>query len=263
MNFAEDLYAGTGDFYLRFRVPYPQDMIDQLRDRAGLDGSGHLLDLACGPGTVAIRLAPYVAQVTAADLEPNMIDTGRRSAEALGLGNIRWQIGRAEELAFPAEHFEMVTIGNAFHRLDRPRIAALARDWLTPGGTLALLWTPMLLSGPEGWKRVVRELVTEWADPPASRGAAAPPQTHTDADVLHQAGFAAQEECDDFVLPFVWSADSILGHLHSTSFASQAAFGDRLDGFEQAFRRELRNLQPDDQFSDTIRFAYTLARRGT
>jgi hypothetical protein len=57
-NYSDDLYTGTAEYYARYRVPYPQVLIDDLRVRAGVTGNGRLLDLACGPGRVAL----YVGQ---------------------------------------------------------------------------------------------------------------------------------------------------------------------------------------------------------
>jgi SAM-dependent methyltransferase len=45
-----------------------------------------------------------------------------------------------EELDAPPGAFDLVTIGNAFHRLPRDVVAAKIRRWLGPGGHLALLW---------------------------------------------------------------------------------------------------------------------------
>jgi hypothetical protein len=55
-EFRPDLYQGTAGYYDRFRVPYPPDLIDDLADRAGADGAGRLLDLACGTGQLSFAL---------------------------------------------------------------------------------------------------------------------------------------------------------------------------------------------------------------
>src|SRR5262245_50286595 len=50
-EFRPDLYRGTAHDYDRYRLPYPAELIDDLCTRVAADGSGRLLDLACGPGT--------------------------------------------------------------------------------------------------------------------------------------------------------------------------------------------------------------------
>jgi SAM-dependent methyltransferase len=259
MDFAPDLYAGTAEFYARYRVPYPQSMIDELRTRAGLTGEGTLLDLACGPGKVALPLAPYVAEVVAVDQEPDMIEVGRQLAESQGIRNVRWQVGRAEDLAFPAGSLTIVTVGNAFHRLDQPLVAERVKEWLTPEGCLALLYTGGFGWGTEAWKQIVVGVVEKWADPPSSRGAAAPPQTLSHEDVLRAAGFREVDK-REFLVPHVWTIDEIIGHTYSTSFASRAAFGDRLEAFETDLRRALLAYGESGEYAEELSFAYTFAR---
>src|SRR5262245_27841060 len=100
-NFPVDAFAGTAGYYARFRVPYPRALIDDLRARAGITGGGRLLDLACGPGRVALALAPHFREVWAIDLEPEMVEAGRAEAGARGVANTRWVVGRAEDVEAP------------------------------------------------------------------------------------------------------------------------------------------------------------------
>jgi SAM-dependent methyltransferase len=64
-EFRRDLYRGTARDYDRFRVPYPQALIDDLAGRSGADGQGRLLDLACGTGQVTFALQPVSPPVSA------------------------------------------------------------------------------------------------------------------------------------------------------------------------------------------------------
>ncbi|HWA87864.1 MAG TPA: class I SAM-dependent methyltransferase, partial [Opitutus sp.] len=130
VNFPANAFAGTADYYLRYRTPYPDALVLDLVKRARVTGGGWLLDLACGPGRATLPLARSFAKVWANDLEPEMIAVGKAAAARNGVANVQWFTGRAEELAAPDGAFELVTIGAAFHRLDQPRVAALARRWL-------------------------------------------------------------------------------------------------------------------------------------
>jgi hypothetical protein len=68
-RFAADLYRGTADDYDRYRLPYPETMIADLVERAGVSGDGRLLDLACG----TFPLWPWFSEVWAVDREPDMV----------------------------------------------------------------------------------------------------------------------------------------------------------------------------------------------
>jgi ubiquinone/menaquinone biosynthesis C-methylase UbiE len=90
LRYREDLYRGTAEHYDRFRPPYPAVLLDDLRARVPLTGTGRLLDLACGTGQVAFALAADVAEAWAVDQEAESIEFGRRKAQRLGVTNVRW-----------------------------------------------------------------------------------------------------------------------------------------------------------------------------
>ena len=117
-NYAADLFAGTADYYAAYRVPYPEALLNDLREKTMVTGKGRLLDLACGPGRVALPLAQNFAEVLAIDQEPEMIEVGKEEAKRRGTENIQWKVGRAEELELSNGSIELITIGEAFHRLD-------------------------------------------------------------------------------------------------------------------------------------------------
>src|SRR5438445_13790525 len=109
-------FAGTATYYVRYRPPYPDAFLFDLRSHAKSTGFGSLLDLACGPGRVAIPMAPYFNSVLAVDVEAEMIAVGKREASRRGVTNIAWLVERAEDLQLPSHSVELITIGEAFHR---------------------------------------------------------------------------------------------------------------------------------------------------
>jgi hypothetical protein len=53
-SYATDLFAGTAEYYDKYRVPYPEAMLNDMIERARSTGQGRLLDLACGTGELAL-----------------------------------------------------------------------------------------------------------------------------------------------------------------------------------------------------------------
>src|SRR4051794_32373232 len=52
MPFAPTLYQCSAAYYASGRPPYSRDLVPALAAEVGLDGSGRLLDVGCGPGMV-------------------------------------------------------------------------------------------------------------------------------------------------------------------------------------------------------------------
>lgn len=258
-------FAGAAEAYARFRPAYPVDLLGDLRERAEVSGEGRLLDLACGPGRVALPLARHFGEVWAIDQEPEMIEVARARAERQGLTNIRWMVGRAEVVEAAPGSFELITIGEAFHRLNQPTIAARAMTWLAPGCCLSTLgcFSPMV--GQEPWHDVLRAAVRPWAqpdattDPPSQQPSSRPRGAETERDVLTSHDFE-HVGTFGFPQPHVWTVDSILGNLRSTSRFSRRALGHDVERFDAEVRRALLAFDSGNRYPETLRFGYSLFR---
>ena len=261
-NFPVDAFAGTAEYYARYRLPYPESLIDDLRNRAGVTGNGRLLDLGCGPGRVAIAMAPFFREVWAIDPEPEMIQVGREKAGTRGVTNLNWMITRAEDLEAPKDAFELITIGEAFHRLDQRLIARRGMEWLQPGGGLAILWYVNYGRGDVEWQSMAAKVVRKWTGR-EPRVVTNIPSAQKDPDfeeVLQTAGFEDVASYE-FPTPHVWTLDDFVGYLYSTSGVSKRVLGDRADGFEADLRRTLLEYDAAGRYPETAMFGYILARR--
>lgn len=62
--------------------------VDELLRRVDLTGCRTLLDVGCGPGTIALALAPRLDRVWGLDYSRGMLDAMTRHAAARGLANV-------------------------------------------------------------------------------------------------------------------------------------------------------------------------------
>ncbi|MEU6562639.1 class I SAM-dependent methyltransferase [Nocardia nova] len=264
-GYREDLFRGAAEYYSRYRPAYPERLFDDLLNRAG--EGGVLVDLACGTGEIAIPLHTRFAHVHAVDLEPDMIEVGCAKADRAGATNITWSTGPAEDLTV-IEPVQLVTIGNAFHRLDRLLIAERARQWLAPDGCLAILGSSTPWSGAEAWQAVAVDVVARWSGEPgrpasASRATAgsSAPARRTHEDVLREAGFVDVAE-HQFPTPHIWTVDEFLGFLWSTSYTARIRQDAALtEGFEKDLRTRLGESEPSGQLRESIAHYYLLGRK--
>lgn len=265
LEFRRDLYQGTAGYYDRFRVPYPPDLIDDLADRAGADGAGRLLDLACGTGQLGFALHARFAEVWAVDQEPEMIAVVRDKARAAGLTRFRALACAFEDLQASAGSFDLVAVGNAFHRLPRDAVAASTCRWLQPGGFLALAWGGSPHEGEAPWQRTLGATMDRWKTQVQAHGRvpadyARVRRERPDFAILRDAGFEIVGR-HQFAAVRDWTAETLAGYVMSTSVLSPVALGDRATEFADDLRRALHASQPDGLFRQTIIFACDLARR--
>ncbi|GHJ42907.1 hypothetical protein Cs7R123_02490 [Catellatospora sp. TT07R-123] len=140
-----------------------------LVEACGAAAGQRVLDVAAGSGNAALAAARAGAEVVASDLTPELLDTGRRAADELGL-SLRWEQGDAERLPYGDAEFDVVMscVGVMFaphHQASADELVRVCR----PGGTIGLVnWTP------EGFIGQMFAVMRPYAAPPPP-GAQPPP----------------------------------------------------------------------------------------
>jgi SAM-dependent methyltransferase len=260
MPYDPTLYRDTAAYYTPGRPPYSRALVPTLRAEVGLDGSGRLLDVGCGPGPLAIALARSFSETIGLEPDAAMLaEAARRAAEA-GVDTIRWVQALAEDIpALGLGQFKLVTFGQSFHWTDRERVAEAVYDMLEPGGAIALIGhqhdgRPQP-SGP-GEPRIphdARRAILQRDQGPRRRAgqgfAALPADNHTAA--LARTRFGAPEQIYCVGRPdIVQDVDGVLANYLSTSFAAPHLFGARLQDFVADVRAALAEHSPSGLFWD-------------
>ena len=94
-----------------------------------------ILDMAGGTGDVAFRLARRGAEVTVADINPDMLAVGIDRAKARDHEGLVWAEENAERLSFPDRSFEAYTIAFGIRNVTHiGQALAEAHRVLNPGG---------------------------------------------------------------------------------------------------------------------------------
>jgi hypothetical protein len=158
----------------------------------------------------------------------------------------------------------LITIGEAFHRLDQNLILDLALQWLKPGGHIAITGCFGILSGSEPWQQIVKQIVSKWTSHHALSSEITPEECaaaeeHTRL-VLQDKGFC---ECNtySFVQPCNWTIESIIGYLYSTSRCSKKVLGDKIVEFESGLKAALKKFDNRGRFFENVRCGYTLGEK--
>ena len=245
-------YASAAAHYLRGRPPYSAELLAVMSAELGLDGTGALVDVGCGPGILAVQLAPAFETVVGIDPEPAMLDEARRHAAVQGV-SATWIEARAEDLAvLGLPRPRLVTFGQSIHWTDRQPVLATVHEVLEPGGVVALI-APAFEHSPGP---------TDTPDPPIPHDQVEaligryldwtkPPRVDTFETSLHSSPFG------DATVTFapgrrdiVRTIDEVVSNFLSMSYAAPDRFGDRLDDFLADLRALLADATTTGRFHD-------------
>ncbi len=140
-----DYYSSVGDAWWDRRGPLRalHDMnparvgyFDEVGVRLGDRGGLRVLDVGCGGGLVAERLAALGYRVTGVDLSEGAVDAARRHARASGV-EVDYHVGSAYELPVAPASIDMVVVSDVLEHLhDLPGAVAEMSRVLRPGGVL-------------------------------------------------------------------------------------------------------------------------------
>ncbi|TQV80524.1 class I SAM-dependent methyltransferase [Denitrobaculum tricleocarpae] len=105
------------------------------RTRARLSPNDRVLELGCGTGMTALKLADAVAQMTASDISAEMVAIGREKASAQGVENVEFLQATAFDDALGRGGYDAVLAFNYLHLMeDTEATVARIESLLKPGG---------------------------------------------------------------------------------------------------------------------------------
>jgi len=261
VEFDPQAFQGTAEYYAIGRPPYSEQLVDTMSRELSLNGTGHLLDVGCGPGVLELELAILVRQTVALDPETDMLREGQRRCLQAGVENVRWIHGTAEDIpSLDIGPCRVVTFGQSFHRVRQLEVAETVYDLLEPGGSLVLISNAVdgrpLPNGPgypEIPRAAVRELIVAYLGEgtrqylgPWLQGLATKFE-----NTLMQTRFGGSRT---IYAPgrsdFISDVDTVVANYYSMSYSAPRLFGDRRVEFEDDLRRLLYEHSPSGLFWD-------------
>jgi SAM-dependent methyltransferase len=255
------IYDGAAVHYRCGRPAYSAGLEALLAAELGLDGSGRLLDVGCGPGILTVRLAHLFDEAVGLDPDPGMIAEGRRAAGERGIANIAWVQALAEDLPGAAPGpYRLVTFGQSFWWTDEVRVAEAVYDLLEPGGALVQIMhqadgrdVPPSPGPPPIPHAQIEALVEKYLGSTRRAGqGAARARTHSaDEDAMARTRFGVPSVMFVPGIPdLVRDAESVLSGYFSMSWSAPHLFGDRAEAFATDVRGLLRARSPEGVFWD-------------
>jgi SAM-dependent methyltransferase len=260
----ETLYAGSAGHYGVGRMPYPTGLADAVAKELDLDGTGRLLDVGCGPGSLTLLLAPLFEAAVGVDADRDMVEEAGRRGRAAGITNVEWRHARAEELPEGLGAFRVAAFAQSFHWMDQLRVARRVRELLAPHGAWVHVGAtthrgvagddPLPQPSPP-WERV-DDLVARYLGPVrrAGRGSLPDGTRGGEDEVMRQAGYTGPTRIEIDGGPVAErGSDEVVSAVFSLSSSAPHLFADRLPAFEADLRRLLAEASPSGRFAERRR----------
>ncbi len=111
---AIDQFTHDADDFAASPIINDSDALDTIAELTAAGPATRALDVACGPGIVATRLAATGASVTGLDVTPKMLAIAAERSRSSGL-DVRWVEGTMYDLPFPNGEFDVVVSRYALH----------------------------------------------------------------------------------------------------------------------------------------------------
>jgi len=176
------VFGEVAELYERHRPAYPDAVVDDLVELAGLSARSTVLEIGAGTGKATSMFAARGIGVVAVEPSEEMAAVARRVCAAYP--SVRIEQGDFERWDPAGREFPLVFAAQAWHWVDPAVGFAKAASVLRPGGVLAAFWNrPM-------WVRAaLREALID-----AYRRAA--PEVLDESDPMHPANSPSGDEED-------------------------------------------------------------------
>ncbi|MFE4333285.1 class I SAM-dependent methyltransferase [Streptomyces sp. NPDC056831] len=269
----EALFAAAAADYARYRPGVPDAAVRVLADILRGRSAPVLLDLGTGTGQVPRALLPAVPALThieAVDVSRQMLDQAR-NALAPVLGHCTLTLVHAAADAYeplaplPGEEDsgpDLITCCRSYHWMDGPAVLTMADRVAAPDAAVAIMGDGSLWTHDADWTRALREVIQSYLGSERRAGASA---TYAEPRRSYEEDLAASAWSDvterRFPVTRTWTPATVVGYLHSTSFAQPDLFQDRHEAFEAEARQLLDAYAKDGVLQEEAVFTVLLARR--
>lgn len=161
----------SADSYSRFMGRFSEPLATGFADLAGVTAGQQAVDVGCGPGALTAQLVDRLGSAAASAVDPSAPFV---AAVRERFGEIDVRLGRAEQLPFPDDSFDVAVAQLVVHFMTDPvaGLAEMARVTRPCGIVAACVWDHAGGAGPlSGFWQAVRDLDPGAPDESALAGA--------------------------------------------------------------------------------------------
>lgn len=257
--FIANRFDTAASHYTAGRHPYPESLVSRVARDCRLHTGSRVLDLGCGPAPLAIMFARRGYTVTAIDPSPEMLREGRHQAAAAAV-EIEFVEGSSYSLPSDLAQFDVVTIGRAFHWMDRADTVIRLDQILDSAGAVALFDERYLDVPANIWRRTYREVYERYVEGGAARQTRYDPNWVADEAILLASPFSRLERLSA-IEQLATPLDAFRHRLLSISVTSHGRIGTAADRLVEEMIAAMAPFAVNGLVPEVIEFTALLAYR--
>ncbi|MGA7329580.1 MAG: class I SAM-dependent methyltransferase [Rhodomicrobium sp.] len=258
VNLEPARFAAAAQHYLAGRPPYAKGIISRIVKELSLRAEDAVMDLGCGPGQLAMMFAPFVGSVLAIDPSVDMLRIARQMADEAA--NIRFKLGSSFDIGPELGTFRLVTIGRAFHWMDRLDTLQRLDSMIAEGGAVALFSDSHPRHSANAWVEPFRRITGEYAAGDVQRARRRSADWPSNEEILLASPFARLERwsvLEERTLP----AAQLVERALSLSSINEGRLGSQMKQLVADIQELASRWSQEGTLSEVIESSALIARR--
>ncbi len=245
--------------YLQGRAAYAAGLFPRIAQACGLGPDHRVMDLGCGPGQIAVALAPFAGEVIGVDPEPEMLAVAAETAERAGV-QVTWHQGSSYDLGPQLGRFRLVTMGRSFHWMDRVETLRRLDTMIDPGGAVVLIHDDHPKVPDNRWAKPFRELIERYAGGDSARAMLRSPDWLNHTAVLLDSPFSRLEEVAVIERRRI-PTETLIDRALSMSGTAPERIGDRVTALIAEIEGLMAEHEVDGMVTEVVTSSALIARR--
>ncbi len=236
----DSLFDGTAYYYSKYRPEFPKELIDFIVKTYQLDGTGTLLDMGCGTGLSTFPFSKYFEKIIAFDRDKEMLDVALSKNQVNS--NITFLLQSDEDIKDTSGPCKLIIASRSFHWMRQEELLQKLHKILAKNGSFVIISDGSFWGGNETWEKTIKKVIQSFLGEQRRAGNSTF-QTSNEpyTNMLQRHGYKNVRE---FAIPItrIWTIESIIGYLYSTSFSAKHLYKDHLQEFEKTLKKDLLEL---------------------
>jgi SAM-dependent methyltransferase len=251
-------FEAAAKHYLAGRPAYAKGLISRIANNLSLGADDVVMDLGCGPGQLAMMFAPFAGSVLAIDPSVDMLAIAQHAAR--DVPNVHFKLGSSFDIGPELGTFKLVTIGRAFHWMDRPGTLLQLNGMIASGGAVALFGDSHPKHRANAWVEPYKTLIDEYAAYDAERSKRRSAGWVSNEEILLASPFARLERWSVIEKRTLPSAQLVERAL-SMSSISEARIGSRINQLVDDVAQLASRWSDGGILSEVVETSAIVARR--